>query len=113
MKREGFLNAIVFVSLIGLFVLAANDWRMPWASSERPVDIAWCEAHEVELARCEICNPALARGGTQVVEVTAPQPGQCPNTCVRPYSSSQTSYWWGSLGKWAALEKSVPEPCPS
>ena len=79
MKRDTILTTIVFVLLIGLFVFAANDWKAPWVE-ERPPDIPWCEAHDLALDDCEACNPALARGGTQVLITGAPQLGICVNT---------------------------------
>lgn len=83
MKLERILTPLVFTTLIGLFVLTANDWKLPWTSSERPADVEWCEPHDVELAACEICNPELARGGTQVTQASEPELGQCPNTTLR------------------------------
>jgi len=80
--RENILTAGVFVLLIGLFTFAANDWKAPWAGK---VDHGkdWCEAHEVTLSTCEICNPKLARGGTQTIKEREPREGECPNTLVR------------------------------
>lgn len=83
MKNERILTPLVLTTLVGLFVLTANDWKLPWASSARPVGVEWCEPHDVELAECEICNPALARGGTQVTQLRDPEVGQCPNTTLR------------------------------
>jgi cobalt-zinc-cadmium efflux system membrane fusion protein len=80
--RENILTAGVFVLLIGLFTFAANDWKAPWAGK---VDHGkdWCEAHQVTLSTCEICNPKLARGGTQTIKEREPKEGECPNTLVR------------------------------
>ncbi len=83
MKRERVLTGVILVSLVCLFFLAANHWQLPWASPERPEGVAWCETHDEELDKCEICNPALARGGTQLIQASEPLPGQCPNMCVR------------------------------
>ena len=82
MKKDTFLTTAVFVLLISLFVYAANDWRLPWVP-ERAPDIAWCEAHDEPLDACDACNPALARGGTQVISTGEPDPGECPNTFRR------------------------------
>lgn len=82
MKRH-LLTPAVFITLMSLFLLAANDWTLPWTAPERAAGVEWCEPHDVELAKCEICNPALARGGTQVIQGGDPLPGQCPNTTLR------------------------------
>lgn len=80
--KENVLTAGVFVLLIGLFAFAANDWKTPWAG--KPVHGAdWCEPHQVALSTCEICNPKLARGGTQAIKEREPKEGECPNTLVR------------------------------
>jgi len=80
--NEKLLTAGVFVLLIGLFAFAANDWKAPW--SGKPVHGQdWCEAHQVTLSTCEICNPKLARGGTQTIKEREPREGECPNTLVR------------------------------
>jgi len=76
------LTAGVFVLLGALFVLAANDGKVPWTKS-RPPGPDWCEAHQVELSRCETCNPRLSRGGTYTVREREPKEGECPNTLVR------------------------------
>lgn len=80
--KDALLAGSVFSVLISLFLFAANDWEFPW-KQRRPADIPWCEPHDVALDRCETCNPALARGGTQVVQVGEPDPDQCPNTFLR------------------------------
>ena len=82
MIKDTVLNTAVFVLLIGLFVYAANDWRLPWIP-ERPPDVAWCEAHDEPLDACDACNPALARGGTRVISTGEPDAGECPNTFRR------------------------------
>lgn len=75
-------NLLVFVVLAGLFALAANDWRVPWAKP--PAHGAdWCEAHQVELSKCERCNAQIARGGTFSTREREPKEGECPNTLVR------------------------------
>src|SRR5262245_6379609 len=80
--KDNILTAGVFVLLIGLFAFAANDWKAPW--SGKPVhDADWCEAHQVALSTCEICNPKLARGGTQTIKEREAKEGECPNTQVR------------------------------
>jgi cobalt-zinc-cadmium efflux system membrane fusion protein len=77
--RRNLLSIGAFVALIALFAFAANDFRLPGASS-RPAGERWCEAHDVPLARCERCDPSLARGGTVVTVVGQEEEGVCPNT---------------------------------
>src|SRR5262245_60496868 len=87
------VTTFVFAVLASLFVLAGNDWKLPqklpftawkppWAAA--PAHGAdWCEAHQVELSKCPVCNPKVARGGTVVVREREPKEGECPNTLVR------------------------------
>ena len=82
MKQDAILTGAVFAVLMALFVYAANDWRLPWVP-ERPTDVEWCSAHEVAQADCVECDPARARGGTQVVQLRQPEENECPNICVR------------------------------
>lgn len=81
--KKHLLTPAVFITLACLFLLAANDWDLPWAGPKRAAGVEWCEPHDMELAKCEVCNPALARGGTQVIQGADPLPGQCPNTTLR------------------------------
>ncbi len=80
--RQNLLTALVFLVLIGLFGLSANDWRLPWtAKAAHGSD--WCEPHQTPLSTCGKCNPKLARGGTYTVKERAPRQGECANTLVR------------------------------
>ena len=81
--KKHLLTPVVFATLVSLFLLAANDWELPWGEPKRAAGVEWCEPHDVELAKCETCNPALSRGGTQVIQSGDPLPGQCPNTTLR------------------------------
>src|SRR5262245_31199335 len=86
-------STIVLVALAGLFAFADNGWRLPrrlpftdwtppWAKA--PVDdVERCEAHHVELSKCTVCNPKLARGGTVVVREREAKEGERTNTLVR------------------------------
>ena len=88
--RENFLTAGAFVLLIGLFTFAANDWKAPWAGKpDHGAD--WCQPHQVPLSICEICNPKLARGGTQTIKEREPREGECPNTLVRIMLGAEAS----------------------
>lgn len=80
--KDAALTTMVFALLISLFALAANDWELP-GSAPPPPEVEWCDAHEVALDDCPVCNPALARGGTQVLLVGEQGPGQCINTLKR------------------------------
>lgn len=79
--RRTILTISVFAVLIALFAFAANDWKLPGKKVEHGQD--WCPAHEVELSKCEKCNPSLARGGTRTIQERKPNEGECPNTVVR------------------------------
>lgn len=79
--RKNALTLAVFALLIALFALSTNDWKLPWTKTEHGAD--WCAAHEIELSKCETCNPKLARGGTMVTREREPREGECPNTLVR------------------------------
>jgi cobalt-zinc-cadmium efflux system membrane fusion protein len=80
--RTHVLTALVFAALVLAFGWVATDGRLPWTA---PPDRGpgWCAPHDVELARCEICNPKLARGGTVTTRLREPNEGECPNTLVR------------------------------
>jgi cobalt-zinc-cadmium efflux system membrane fusion protein len=88
--RENILTAGVFVLLIGLFTFAANDWKAPWGGKVDPGK-DWCEAHHVTMSTCEVCNPKLARGGTQILKEREPREGECPNTLVRIHLGSDAA----------------------
>src|SRR5689334_9370675 len=80
--KSGILTGIVFVALISAFTLTATHGRLPWQGP--PAHGAdWCELHQVELSKCEICRPKLARGGTVATRLREPKPGECPNTLVK------------------------------
>ena len=80
--REKILTAAVFLALIALFVLAANDGKLPWAAAPAE-DGDWCAEHDVAESECALCNPALARGGTFTACEREPREGECPNTLAR------------------------------
>ncbi|MFN0056951.1 MAG: efflux RND transporter periplasmic adaptor subunit [Planctomycetota bacterium] len=84
MFKTVILNTLVYGVLAAGFYLAATDGKLPWrADPPKSEDPNWCGPHQVALDQCELCNPALRRGGTQVVKTEEPRAGQCPNTCVR------------------------------
>lgn len=80
--RQNALTALVFATLIALFGLSANDWKLPWAAKAAHGD-DWCEPHKTRLSTCEKCNPKLARGGTYTLKEREPKDGECANTLVR------------------------------
>ncbi len=80
--RQNLLTAGVFVVLIGLFAFVATDGKLPWATAPKH-GTDWCEAHKVELSKCELCNVKLSRGGTFATRTREPREGECENTLVR------------------------------
>ncbi|MCE9581548.1 MAG: efflux RND transporter periplasmic adaptor subunit [Planctomycetes bacterium] len=80
--KSAILTGVVFLALISAFAWTAWGGRLPWAAPPAHGE-DWCEAHQVELSRCEKCNPKLARGGTMVTKIREPKTGECPNTLVR------------------------------
>jgi len=77
--NKNLLSIGVFAVLIALFAFAANDFRLPGLRA-RPENVKWCDTHDAPLDKCEVCNPALARGGTIVTKTSEPTEGVCPNT---------------------------------
>jgi len=80
--KDTIVTAAVLLTLALLFAFAANDFKVPWVGPPAHGS-DWCDAHQVELSKCEKCNPRLARGGTVVVREREPKEGECPNTLVR------------------------------
>jgi membrane fusion protein, heavy metal efflux system len=80
--KSGILTGAVFVVLIAAFALTASGGRLPWQGPPAH-GTDWCEAHQVELSKCEKCNPKIARGGTVVTRMREPREGECPNTLVK------------------------------
>jgi cobalt-zinc-cadmium efflux system membrane fusion protein len=86
-------SALVLIALAALFAFADSGWRLPrklpgldwkppWVKEEvHGAD--WCEEHQVERSKDAVCNPALARGGTEVVREREPKEGECTNTLMR------------------------------
>ena len=80
--KSSIVTGAVFLALIMAFAWTAGHGRLPWEGP--PVHgTDWCEAHQVELSKCEVCNPKLARGGTVVTRMREPKEGECPNTLVK------------------------------
>lgn len=80
--KSGILTGVVFATLITAFALTAMHGRLPWQGPP-PHGTDWCEQHQVELSKCDNCNPKLARGGTVVTRMREPKAGECPNTLVK------------------------------
>ena len=49
--KKHLLTPVVFATLVSLFLLAANDWELPWGEPKRAAGVEWCEPHDVELAQ--------------------------------------------------------------
>ncbi|KAF0245850.1 MAG: RND family efflux transporter MFP [Planctomycetota bacterium] len=80
--KSGILTGVVFLALIAAFAWTAGHGRLPWEGPPAH-GTDWCDPHQVELSKCEKCNPKLARGGTVVTRMREPKAGECPNTLVK------------------------------
>ncbi|MBI2921273.1 MAG: efflux RND transporter periplasmic adaptor subunit [Planctomycetes bacterium] len=75
------VTPLALLALAAAFTWVATGGKNPWAKP--PAHGAdWCEAHQVELSKCEVCNLKLRRGGTFTTPLREPKEGECPNTLV-------------------------------